>query len=750
MDKKQFSDKKLQILSKYQKIHKMLFRYWIFFLIAIFSFIKLYAIFSTEGSNTIIKDPLQAQKDIKIKDFFKKIQSIDQQTTLTWSIALWEFKETEEYIESFNNLLYYKGFVIPRFFWISKTAPIQDIEYFNKWTYDIEELDTLFKNVFIWSNKNAKQPTKNISFPIPRWIIEEFNLQCVFQSKISSIICDIFINNFLEKFFIHTIETDIQAFSDIMNLLLQKRKYNQKACEYMIYYIYYTEKENTTIENLLQQCDPKFQEKYRLFVDFSETQKELFSKFISNKIYKDEIINIYKLISFQQIINDDINNKIINVDRLNWYFWLLQEILKREKISTFYKELTYFFNNYYIKRAIQDTEITNKIANKADIDSISKQVTTINNGNPLIWFPWLKDEINKNIIEQDIIITWENIDENYEQKIDNLLEQIKDLDIKQKFISWNNILIYWIREIETTTNSYSMETQKINIATKLRLEENSNTLTLKQITLEEYEDISQTINKLITNQERSFADLKKYIYQNSFLFTNNNINSINEEEIISICKSLTDSLPNQEIKICNNNRIDINTLRKNKIITITITHDNFLLNKIDVSDQEAKAILNEYLKNPDIESQINYSKITKTEFVEFVNNIIEWFLVFTPQTTTNYEWSANTMIILERVKKYLWIQVNDIVEKNEKILIDFTIVWIPFLWYYNIKEHKITPIYFKEANSTKTPVLIKNLILTLTDDNKSFLSMFLLQPLEIIKQYSPEEYLLYQKFISEK
>jgi hypothetical protein len=28
--------------------------------------------------------------------------------------------------------------------------------------------------------------------------------------------------------------------------------------------------------------------------------------------------------------------------------------------------------------------------------------------------------------------------------------------------------------------------------------------------------------------------------------------------------------------------------------------------------------------------------------------------------------------------------------------------------------------------------------------------MFLLQPLNVIKQYSPEEYLLYQKFLSEK
>jgi hypothetical protein len=635
------------------------------------------------------------------------------------------------------------------FFWISKTAPIQPIEYFNQWTYTIDELETIFKNIFIWSNKNTNQPIKNISFPISKGIIEEFNLQCIFQSKISDLVCDVFVDKFLETFFVHIIETDIDTFNTTMTTLLQQRKYNEKACNNMIYYTYYTEKENSTIEKLLQQCSPKHQEEYRLFIDFTEVQKELFSKFISNKIYKDEIINIYKLISFQQIINDDITNKIINIDRLNGYFWFLQEILKRDKIWSFYKDLTYFFNNYYIKKAIENIEITNKIANKTEIDNIAKQIITINNGNILIWYRWLKDQINKNILEKDIIISQETTNEgNYEQKIDNLLEQLKDLEIKQKFISGNNILLYGIRNIEVKSNNYSQETKTVSVASKLRLEENKNTLTLKQIMLEGFDEIAQTINNLITKQSRSFADLQKYVYQNSFLF--GNIHTINEEEVENICKELTSTLSNQEIKICNNNKLEIDLLRKNKIITMTIVHDNFLLNKIDVSDQEAKTLLDEYLQNPDIVSQIAYNKVTKTEFISFIQKTIIGFLSFIPKDSSNYEGSSNTIIIIERIKKYLGIQVNDIVEKNEKILIDFTITGIPFLGYYNIQEHKISPIYFKEANTAKTPVLIKNVSLTLSDESRSFISMFLLQPLEVIKQYSPEEYLLYQKFISEK
>ena len=252
------------------------------------------------------------------------------------------------------------------------------------------------------------------------------------------------------------------------------------------------------------------------------------------------------------------------------------------------------------------------------------------------------------------------------------------------------------------------------------------------------------------NQKWSFADLQRYIYQNNFLFaTTTETNENNEEITEKICKELKETLKNQEVKVCNASKIEIDLLRKSKIVTMSISHENFVLNNIDISDENAKIQLHAYLQNPDIQSQLTYNKITKDEFVLFVQKTIDGFLSFVPESG-DFEGSTNTMIIIERVKKYLGIQVNDIVEKDNKILLDFTIAGIPFLGSYNMQEHKISPLYFKEANDTKTPVLIKNVSIPLSDDAKSFLNIFSLQPLEVIKQYSPEEYLLYQKFISEK
>ncbi|HCY21270.1 TPA: hypothetical protein DIC40_05490 [Patescibacteria group bacterium] len=108
MDKIQFSQKTQEIRTKYNRIHKILFTYGVFLLIALFAIIKVYAILSSEKDETANENPLKVQKDIKIQEFINKVDLIQKQQTLTGSIALGQFQETKDYIESFNNLLYYK------------------------------------------------------------------------------------------------------------------------------------------------------------------------------------------------------------------------------------------------------------------------------------------------------------------------------------------------------------------------------------------------------------------------------------------------------------------------------------------------------------------------------------------------------------------------------------------------------------------------------------------------------------------
>jgi hypothetical protein len=98
---------------------------------------------------------------------------------------------------------------------------------------------------------------------------------------------------------------------------------------------------------------------------------------------------------------------------------------------------------------------------------------------------------------------------------------------------------------------------------------------------------------------------------------------------------------------------------------------------------------------------------------------------------------------MERFQQYLKIPLTDVIEKDGKILVEFQIDSIKFLWYYNMKEHKVSPMYLKKWDKQFVPIMLRRFSLTLTDEGRDFIKEFLLDPRSIIKKYSPEEYLLY-------
>ncbi len=735
MNKQQLQEKTQEILKKYWKIYKILFTYGIFIIIGVFVIFKIYNILNKQANLIYDINSLDTIKQKTIQEFFKKINKKNTLYFFSGEIITDDIQEENEIISSYNNLVTYKWFIVPRFFSITKTAPIQPLPYFQKWTYTKEEMAIFFKNIILWSKWISKETKLNTLFPINKNLIEEFNLQCLFEKKITNSICDIFTEKFIKEFFIYNIEQDNINIEPIFNNIIKQKKHKEKMCQNLLYYTYYTNSQNITIQNFLENCWSEYKDSYITFTNFIDVQNELYNKFISNKIYKNEKINIYKLISFQQIIYEDIKNNRLNIDSLNWYFSFIQEILKRNQIWNFYKEVIYYFNNYYIKENLQKTEIIKNITNKFELNEIEKQIININNWNKLIGYNWLKDQINKNILQNDFIITntgennTEQNNENQINLIENLLQQINIISINKKIISWNTIKIEWDWNLET------------KIPLEITLEEEKNTLYVKNIVLIWFTEITESINKLCTSQKRSFSDLQKYIEQNKTLFWEVG-QEIQEEEINKLCTTIKILLPRQELKTCNKTNIDIDVLWKNNIITITFLHNNFILNKIDVSDEEARKIINNIIQTSNTDQ-------SKEKFALFIKSIIQWLLTYVPETSNNSEWSINSIIIIERVKQFLWITVSDIVEKNNKVLIDFIIQWISFIGYYNIEDHKIEPIYFKKIDSNNIPLLIKNLSLTLNDENKIKIDNFVSDPLKTIKEISPEEFIIYQKFTSE-
>ncbi|OQY40189.1 MAG: hypothetical protein B6229_02350 [Spirochaetaceae bacterium 4572_7] len=97
------------------------------------------------------------------------------------------------------------------------------------------------------------------------------------------------------------------------------------------------------------------------------------------------MLNNYKLISYQQIIYNDIHQNIVNNIRFETYINYLQELLKKDnKIDNFYIDLSYWLNNNYLITILNKLKYKVSDKKKLEIDGIINNLNKLNNGDELI------------------------------------------------------------------------------------------------------------------------------------------------------------------------------------------------------------------------------------------------------------------------------------------------------------------------------------------------------------------------------
>jgi len=99
---------------------------------------------------------------------------------------------------------------LPRFFYIQKTVPLQDIAYFSKSDYETRELDYFIQNVLLAKVETNQRQEANTQLPIKGTIIETFDLRCMFKNKFFQTICNQHIEEFLDSFFVYGINRDYE------------------------------------------------------------------------------------------------------------------------------------------------------------------------------------------------------------------------------------------------------------------------------------------------------------------------------------------------------------------------------------------------------------------------------------------------------------------------------------------------------------------------------------------------------------
>lgn len=723
------------IKNTYKKVYNFFFKYFIYIIIWILWIITIINIFSHKNIALEKSEDFIIERARLLWEFNKKTSRQIGDKKIQIHILNWNIKSDRGLLVSNNNLISYDWIILPKNTFIYQTQLLKGAEYFKNTDYDISELENIAKNT-IFINLDQIENTTNQYAPLPlkENIENTFYIKCIKQKKLSNLVCNNYINKFLNDFYIYNIDKDYEWLKEVFEILYNT-KHKKAFCDWMIKYIIYSNNTSGVLEPIFTKCWEEYIQDFQNFKNFLEIQEQLEKWYITPTLYDNTNLNEYKLISFQQTIYNDLQQNIINSIRIKSYFNYLNNILKnKDSIDTFYIDLSYWFNNNYILNTLNKNKYKFSENKKAEIESIVKNINLINNWDILEWHNWLKKIlVNKNL---ENIQNKETTGHQEQSKLELTLKSIKSLSflrvISEKFDD-EKIKINWY---------FSIKAKDDNLPIYLWFSTDKNWV-LESISINEYKDLNETIKNIIKQKKSTIAEVYQYIQDNINLF----ISSDN----LSTCDLIKGKLKSYQnankqinrlsVTYCDKNNINIFKEEKEQKQTNKLFYkiilDNFNIKDIEISEPKLEIEIKEYLK--DIETNNITIPTIVQEIITYKSNNLN----------LKQEWTNNIIIAIEDFQNYLQIIPIDISDKNWRIAIEFSIKNIKFTGTYDINNKILYNLSFKykenENGISKQDLSISNFNLSLTDDNKNEINKFVLSPLNYISNIDKNSVESYQK-----
>jgi len=706
----------------YAKIYTIIFKFTlpILWIIASF-FVSNQIIKSNYLQNISIfpdKDINQIQKEILVRDFKNNInQSIDNKD-MKILIIQWKLYTKWDFIYSKDNLIDYKWYIMPKLFTIEKNIPISQISYFDSDSYDINKLEEFITNI-IYANKSnlniAIEENKKLN--LNENIEKTFNLSCLSQNKIIDKMCNYYINEFLKYFFVYNLNTDIQWLKNIDKKISTTAKYKE-FCQWIKNYVMYSNNANDDLKEIIWNCWSIIAtDEFTKIKNFIEIQKELNEWYIKDKDYSDKELNSYKLLSFQQILYNDVISQKVDTIRLSNYISFLKNIIKKDSIEQFYKEETYRFNNYFLIKNLENSK-------EANWFSITKDLYSINKWESVFWIPGLITQIkNKNLetYQKDTTIQTHNITNDISWNQNALTETLLQELLNISFFTITDNKIIWKDTIIMTW--YFHITNK-DIKTNLLLERYQNNLIIKSVNLQKYSSLSKVINNLIQTDNRWINKMYQYIIDNIDTYWVEDTGTIITN--IWFCDILKTKISYNIIE-CS----DQNVLIDKDWINYRIFIDNQKAYDVNISDKTIETT---------IKTQLQKSWYNDMGLIETIQGILN----YKTQIQEVITWNQNSILITEIFQKYLWIVPNDVVESKWSLFLNFQLQKINFIAEFSMTDKVIKALYFQDIITNWKPLNIKQFSLLLDDKNKTEINQFLINPINYIQNLDSFAYINYQ------
>ena len=715
------SNAEQKIIALYKKVHRIVFRYTIFVL-ALFIWIFVALSITKISQEFIYEEPAELLiKKIIIKEQFEKYLSQDiGNEDLEIFILQWTLIKTGNYIKSYNNLLSYKWFVVPRYFVLFQTAPLKPLSYFASWDYQEKDLEIFAQNVIFTPVQKDTIKQNSVQLPITESLVNTFNLECLFKNNILEGTCSYYIENFIDQFYLYDLWKDFSGLEAIYNEIKKDSENKKMFCKNIKKYILYSNETNRNLENIFRWCGAEYWDDYIMLEWFIELKQQLHAGYLLDSLYSSHFLNKYKLLSLQQVIFNELNQKRLNSRLIEPYLKFVQKMLKRWELNWFYADLTYRFHTKYLKPRLSDP---NYSLNKNEATNLIDSINEINKWSELIGFVWLSEQILNTSILVD--------QTSYEEEKKGVLS-IEELVKPLEYLSYLTVLQKTIEESYAQIEGNFLVSEKDRqyvLPVVLRLEQEWNIVLVKEINVKWYDQLTRVLNSLLQKNQFSTAYVYQYIVENIGLY------AIDSSEI-EYCDIIIDKNPKLKVKVCNENGILFEQSMWWTTIRYQIVMDEAKLWSLKITDKALQLALNNELKWEEV------NKLLLPDLISFITNYS-----FAEEELNDNQLSENYLIVVEKMKQYLNIIPKHVEEKWDKIFVSFVLWNEDFFAEFDLVTTTLSSLYFESVFLRPSmPLPVKDFSLELVDNNRTEINNFIADPIEYIKSISENAYKAYLKY----
>lgn len=724
-----FNGEQLKIIRWYGILYQICFKYWIYILALILSFVLVgYAFTSWYFTSIYLLEPWDtAEQSFSMWAYQKNSDQVASIPWLSWYIINGKQTIEDWNIKAQDSLLSYNWIILPRLIDISTSNLDYFVENFNNETYDGDLLHSFFVRVI-----QKPLSTKNFWAQMPgllklNWNLEKvFWLGCLNGNTQYSFVCTTYIDTFLSRFYQYNLNSEViypdgsksdeltDELKKFYSVLRNKWDSKDKICNWLIKYWEYGWVLDNRYSDILRECDSTIFSRFTLMRDFQAITKAFSVGYVDSTVYNNALLNEYKLFSFQQLLYKQMSAWADVNSLMKSYISYLSEILTKEVdmdwelLTPFAKSFAYWYNTNIIKPFLENEDSN---MDRDDRNKMSLDLQTLHSWDRFSNFKWLASQSRYTAGTS----WWTSFVEQEEEK--NLQQMFRISYMPAKFklmdISWgdwdlkNTLYITWLDQELGLTIEATLVYQNIQLyVTEFRVVWN--------------DQLTEYLGKIITKEKYSLNKVISLMQENY-----DYVNEATSIEI-SICDELEQSSNKWNVVSCSEDQIVISVEnRKEKDtenIVYTFTLESWVLKNVEISDKVLETRLL---------GELDLSRVDRSSSFSMIKAI----LAFSPEEESAVS-MKDYVLINDSFTKYLWFEPTNMWLEKWELKVSFAAWGIKFIGTYDVVNNTIKPISI-DFWEKRRPVIVQWFALILAEDQQETLNTFLLNPLEYLRKLNP-------------